>query len=94
MNHAEFIDLHTSGVTAMRAYFDQAEKTASMLAQCTPAPLPFAERLTLASQEIAENTVLKASLAWLFSAYAACSGMKCSQVEWRPRKLSPGCSSS
>jgi len=56
MNHAEFIDLHTSGVTAMRAYFDQAEKTASMLAQCTPAPLPFAERLTLASQEIAENT--------------------------------------
>ena len=56
MNHAEFVDLHTSGVTAMRAYFDQAEKTTVMLANCTPEPLPFLERLALVSQEIVENT--------------------------------------
>jgi hypothetical protein len=55
MNHAEFVDLHTSGVTAMRAYFEQAEKTTIMLANCTPA-LPFVERPELASQEIVENS--------------------------------------
>jgi len=56
MNHAEFIDLHTSGVAAMRAYFDQAERTTVMLAKCTAEPLPFLERLELASQEIVENS--------------------------------------
>jgi hypothetical protein len=56
MTYTEFIDLHTSGVTAMRAYFDQAEKTATMLAKCTAEPLPFSERLMIASQEIVENT--------------------------------------
>ncbi len=55
MNYTEFTDLHTSGVTAMRIYFDQAEKTSVMLAKCTAAPLPFVERLALASQEIVEN---------------------------------------
>lgn len=56
MNHAEFINLHTSGLTALRAYFDQAEKTTKLLAKCTAEPLPFADRLVIASQEIAENT--------------------------------------
>ena len=56
MNYTEFMDLHTRGVTAMRAYFDQAEKTTTMLAKCTADPLPFSERLTLASQEIVENS--------------------------------------
>ena len=56
MTYAEFVDLHTSGVTAMRAYFDQAEKTTVMLAKCTATPLPFLERLALMSQEIIENT--------------------------------------
>src|SRR5690349_16724935 len=56
MAYTEFIALHTSGVTAMRAYFDQAEKTATMLAKCTAQPLPFSERLIIASHEIVENT--------------------------------------
>ena len=56
MNYTEFTDLHTSGVTAMRAYFDQAERTTVMLAKCTAEPLPFLERLALASQEIVENS--------------------------------------
>ena len=56
MNFREFMDLHTRGVTAMRAYFDQAEKTATMLEKCTAEPLPFEERLVIASQEIVENT--------------------------------------
>jgi hypothetical protein len=62
MNHAEFIDLHTSGVTAMRAYFDQAEKTTVLLAKCTAQPVPFLERLALASQEIVENSAHAAYL--------------------------------
>lgn len=56
MTYREFVDLHTSGVTAMRDYFDEAEKTTTLLAKCTADPLPFAERLAIASQEIAENT--------------------------------------
>jgi hypothetical protein len=55
MNYTEFTDLHTSGVTAMRAYFEQAEKTTNLLAKCTAEPLPFADRLAIASQEIVEN---------------------------------------
>ena len=54
MNYTEFMDLHDSGVTAMRAYFDEAEKTSTMLAKCTAAPLPFMKRLALMSQEIIE----------------------------------------
>lgn len=56
MNHEEFVDLHMKGVTAMRSYFDQAEKTTRMLARCTAEPLPFSERLIIASQEIVENS--------------------------------------
>lgn len=56
MTYAEFVDLHTSGVTALHDYFDQAEKTTTLLAKCTAEPLPFAERLDIASQEIVENT--------------------------------------
>jgi hypothetical protein len=56
MNYTEFMVLHTSGITAMRAYFDQAEKTTTMLAKCTAEPLPFSDRLIIASQEIAENS--------------------------------------
>ena len=56
MNYGEFMDLHTSGVTAIRAYFDEVEKTSAMLAKCTPAPLPFTKRLALLSQEVIENS--------------------------------------
>jgi hypothetical protein len=55
MNHAELMDLHAGGVTGMGTYFDEAEKTNGMLANCTAKPLPFAVRLKLASQEIVEN---------------------------------------
>lgn len=55
MNQTEFIDLHSSCDTAMRAYFVEAEKTAAMLSKCTPEPLSFAERLILISQEILEH---------------------------------------
>ena len=56
MSYTEFMDLHTSAVSSMRAYFDEAEKTSTMLAKCTAAPLPFMQRLALISQEIIEKT--------------------------------------
>jgi len=56
VSYTEFMDLHTNAVTAMRAYFDEAEKTSIMLAKCTAAPLPFMQRLALISQEIIEKT--------------------------------------
>jgi hypothetical protein len=56
MTYTEFADLHASGITAMRTYFDQAEKTTTLLGKCTAEPLPFSERLIIASQEIAENS--------------------------------------
>lgn len=56
MTYAEFVDLHTSGVAALREYFDEAEKTTTLLAKCQAEPLPFAERIAIASQEIIENT--------------------------------------
>lgn len=56
MNYTEFMDLHTSAITAMRVYFDQAEKTTTMLAKCTAEPLTFSERLIIASQEMVENS--------------------------------------
>jgi len=49
------MDLHTSAVSAMRTYFDEAEKTSTLLAKITAAPLPFMQRLALMSQEIIEN---------------------------------------
>jgi len=55
MNSAEFIQLHANCVIAMRAYFVQADITTRMLAKCTPEPLPFAERMSLLSQEVIEN---------------------------------------
>jgi hypothetical protein len=55
VNYAEYMDLHASGVTALRLYFDEAAKTAAFLAKCTAAPLPLMERLGLMSQEIVEN---------------------------------------
>jgi hypothetical protein len=55
MNYTEYLELHISCVTAMRAYFAQAERTAGMLAKCNAEPLSFQERLGLISQEIIEN---------------------------------------
>ena len=55
MNKAEFIELHAECVTAMRGYFVEADITTRMLAKCTAEPLPFAERMSLISQELTET---------------------------------------
>ena len=55
MNQAEFNDLHSSSANALRIYVAAAEITCGMLAKCTLDPLPFADRLTIMSQEITEN---------------------------------------
>lgn len=55
MSHTEFMELHASCVTAMRAYFVEVERTATMLAKCTAEPLSFKERFSLMSQGIVEN---------------------------------------
>ena len=55
MSYAEFVELHAGGVAAMQAYFVEAEKTSEMLAGCKADPLPFADRLSLMTQEIAER---------------------------------------
>lgn len=56
MDEAEFAKLHASCVTAFKEYIVEAEKTAVMLADCTPGPLPFAKRLRMMFQENAERT--------------------------------------
>ena len=55
MNHAEFIEKHANCLIAMRNYFVQVEKTATMLAECAAEPLTFTERFKLMSQGIVEN---------------------------------------
>ena len=55
MNNAEFIELHAECVIAMRGYFVEAETTTAMLAKCTAEPLPFADRMSLLSQEVIET---------------------------------------
>ncbi len=55
MTHIDFLELHTSCTTAMRAYVVEMEKTTTMLAECTPAPLGFKTRFDLMSQGIVEN---------------------------------------
>jgi len=39
----------------MRSYFDEVEKSSTMLAECTAEPLPLEKRLTLMSQGIIEH---------------------------------------
>lgn len=55
MNHKEYLELHDNCVAAMRAYFAEAETTSKMLAKFSSAPLSFADRLGLISQEIIEH---------------------------------------
>jgi len=55
MSHAEFIELHMTSVTSMRAYFVEIEKTSAMLAECTEEPLPLEKRLVLTSQSVIEQ---------------------------------------
>ena len=55
MTNEEFQQVHADCVTAMLAYFVEAEKTTDLLAKCTAEPLSFTERLGLLSQELIEN---------------------------------------
>ena len=55
MNQTEFMILHATCVTAAEAYVTEARKTAAMLGNCAPAPLPFKERFALLTQEIVEK---------------------------------------
>jgi hypothetical protein len=55
MNRSEFMEMHENCVTAMRAYFAQAEKMSAMLAECSAKPMTFRERFRLMSQGIVEN---------------------------------------
>lgn len=55
MNRMDFLELHANCVTTLRAYFVEAERTSTMLAECTQEPLSFAERLKLMSQETVEH---------------------------------------
>jgi len=55
MTDLEFFELHEKCVSAMKSYFDAAEKTSGMLAKCTPEPMPLPMRFELLAQEIAEG---------------------------------------
>lgn len=56
MDQTEFNELHSSCVGAFRDYAAEAEKTATMLSNCTAEPMPLQERLKIAFQERIENT--------------------------------------
>jgi hypothetical protein len=55
MTYKEFLDLHAECITAMRAYFAEAEQSCVLLAQCTVEPLSPTSRLNLIAQEVAEK---------------------------------------
>jgi hypothetical protein len=55
MDQTEFNELHASCVTAFKIYIAEAEKTSTMLADCTAEPLPLIKRLKVVFQERAEN---------------------------------------
>jgi hypothetical protein len=55
MNHTEFMEMHANCVAALGTYFVEAERTATMLAECSAGPLTFTERFKLMSQGIIEN---------------------------------------
>jgi hypothetical protein len=51
MNQNEFNALHARCVSAFGSYATEAEKTATMLANCTAEPMPLPERVKIAVQE-------------------------------------------
>jgi hypothetical protein len=55
MNQSEFNVLHERYVAAFKSYIILAELSATMLALCTPEPMPLTDRLNLLLQECAEN---------------------------------------
>jgi hypothetical protein len=55
MNQTEFNELHSRYVAAFKDYVTLAELSATILALCTPEPMPLTDRLNLILQECAEN---------------------------------------
>ena len=55
MNRTEFMEMHANCVAALGTYIVEAERTATMLAECCAEPLTFTERFKLMSQGIVEN---------------------------------------
>ncbi len=55
MNRPEFMELHANCVAALGTYFVEAQRTATMLVECTAEPLTFTDRLRVMSQGIIEN---------------------------------------
>ena len=55
MNQTEFNTLHARYVAAFKNYVTLAELSATILALCTPEPMPLTDRLNLLLQECAEN---------------------------------------
>jgi hypothetical protein len=55
MNQTEFNTLHARYVVAFKNYVTLAELSATILALCTPEPMPLTDRLNLLLQECAEN---------------------------------------
>jgi frataxin-like iron-binding protein CyaY len=45
MNRAEFMKMHEDCVTAMRAYFAEADKMCAMLMECSEGPMTVKTRL-------------------------------------------------
>ena len=62
MDQTKFKELHVSYVIAFRDYVHSAELTATMLADCTPEPLPLGYRLKLLMQENSEHQLHSAYL--------------------------------
>jgi hypothetical protein len=56
MDQGQFYELHASCVDAFQKYANEANATATLLAQCTAEPLPLTKRLKIALQEQTENT--------------------------------------
>jgi hypothetical protein len=56
VDQTEFNELHASCVAAFKVYVAEAEKTSTMLANCTAKPLPLTQRFRVMFQERAENT--------------------------------------
>jgi hypothetical protein len=55
VSQAEFNELHTNCVAALKEYVTLAELTTQMFAQCTHQALPLIDRMSLVVQEIAEE---------------------------------------
>jgi hypothetical protein len=63
VDQTEFNELHASCVAAFKIYIAEAEKTSTMLADCTAEPLPLTQRFRVMFQERANHTAHSVYLA-------------------------------